>query len=346
MSLADFSSVSDADGSAPAWPVAALPPTLPRPLVMPPPLPSQNYFLQHWRGERSLSFAYWVNGALVGIGFVVALVVLLVLCGDLLTPRPQTYFRVFSATYASIVMVAIWQVVGIWRSAARYRVSGKRFWGGLAKCVMLLAVGLHVWASYAALPGLRGIYETVRGDALIGPHTFAVIDNGETLAFSGGITFGVAEELEARLDAMDHVKTVMLNSHGGRSIEAERMANLIKERGLSTAVTQSCLSACPTVFLGGRERILLGSARIGFHQPTARVGFDEPTDSLNAEQEARLVRFGLSQEFAVRANQARPDSMWYPARAELLREKVVTKTVDAEPVEQGTRSLRRAEAGG
>ncbi len=31
--------------------------------------------------------------------------------------------------------------------------------------------------------------------------------------------------------------------------------------------------------------------------------------------------------------------------AELLREKVVTKIVDAEPVAQGTRSLRRAEAG-
>jgi hypothetical protein len=338
MSLTDFSSFSDAP--APAWPVAALP------LVMPPPLPSRNYFLRHWCGERSLSFAYWVNGALVGIGFVVAFVVLFVLCCELLETRPQTYFRVFSATYASIVMVAIWQVVGIWRSATRYRVGGKRFWGGFAKCVMLLAVGLHVWASYAVLPGLRGIYETVRGDALIGPHTFAVIDNGDTLKFSGGITFGVAEELEARLDAMDHVKTVMLNSHGGRSIEAERMADLIKERGLSTAVTRSCLSACPTVLLGGRERILLGSARIGFHQPTARVGFDEPTADLNAEQEARLVRFGLSQEFAARANQARPDSMWYPARAELLREKVVTKIVDAEPVAQATRSLRPAEAGG
>jgi hypothetical protein len=57
------------------------------------------------------------------------------------------------------------------------------------------------------------------------------------------------------------------------------------------------------------------------------------------------VRFGLSEEFAARANQARPNSMWYPARAELLREKVVTKIVDEEPVAQGMRSLRRAEAG-
>src|SRR5207237_432495 len=162
------------------------------------------------------------------------------------------------------------------------------FWGGLAKCVMLFAVSMHAWASYAALPRLRVLYESVQGDAVIGPHAFAVTDNGETLEFSGGITFGVASEFEARLDAMDHVKTVVLNSHGGRSIEAERMADLIKARGLSTSVTQSCLSACPTVFLGGRERILLSSARIGFHQPTARIGFDEPTAALNAEQEARL----------------------------------------------------------
>jgi hypothetical protein len=344
MSLADFSSVSEACNPVPAWLTAAPVAALPQRVVMPPPLPSQNYFLRHWRGERSLRFAYWVNGALLGIGFFVALVALFVLCVELLETRPQTYLPVFCATYASIVTIAIWQIVGIWRSATRYRAGGKPLWGGLAKCVMLLAVSLHVWAGYDVLPRLRGIYEIVRGDALIGPHTFAVTDNGDTLEFSGGITFGVAEELEARLEAMDHVKTVVLNSHGGRSVEAEQMADLIKARGLSTAVAQTCLSACPTVFLAGRERVLLGSARIGFHQPTARVGFDEPTAALNAEQKARLIRFGLSEEFAGRANQARPASMWYPARAELLREKVVTKIVDAEP--QATRSLQHAEAGG
>lgn len=351
MSLADFSSVSEARSPAPAWltavPVAALaPPALPRPLVMPPPLPSQNYFLRHWRGERSLSFAWWVNGALLGIGFFIALVALFVLCVELMETRPQNYLPVFSAVYASIVMIAIWQIVGIWRSATRYCVGGKRFWGGLAKGVMLLALSLHVWTGYVVLPKLHAIYEIARGDVLIGPHSFAVTDNGDTLEFSGGITFGVADELETRLEAMDHVKTVVLNSHGGRSVEAEHMAELIKERGLSTAVKGSCFSACPTVLLAGRERTLLGSARIGFHQPTSRVGFDKPTAALNAEQEARLMRFGLSQEFAARVNQARPSSMWYPARAELLREKVVTKIVDAEPAGQATRSLQPAEAGG
>src|SRR5437868_13093666 len=113
MSLADFSSVSDAGGPAPGWltiarVAALLPPAMPRSLVMPPPLPSLHYLLRHWRGASSLPIAYWVNGALVGIGFVVALVVLFVLCCDLLAPRPQTYFRLFSATYASIVIVAIW----------------------------------------------------------------------------------------------------------------------------------------------------------------------------------------------------------------------------------------------
>jgi len=346
MSLADFSSLSEARNPVPAWLTAAPVAALPQRVVMPPPLPSQNYFLQHWRGERSLKFAWWVNGALIGLGFVVALVALFVLCVELLETRPQTYLPVFCATYASIVIVATWQIVGIWRSATHYRAGGKPFWGEIAKCVMLLAVSLHVWAGYVVLPKLRAIHEIARGDGLIGPHSFAVTDNGDTLEFSGGITFGVAEELEARLDAMDHVKTVMLNSYGGRSIEAEQMADLIRARGLSTAVAQTCLSACPTVFLAGRERVLLGSARIGFHQPTSRVGFDEPTAALNAEQKARLMRFGLSEEFAMRANQARPSSMWYPARAELLREKVVTKIVDAEPAEARTRSLRQAEAGG
>jgi hypothetical protein len=31
---------------------------------------SRNYLMRHWRGELSLPISYWVNGSLLGVGFL------------------------------------------------------------------------------------------------------------------------------------------------------------------------------------------------------------------------------------------------------------------------------------
>src|SRR5206468_2180584 len=47
-----------------------------------------------------------------------------------------------------------------------------------------------------------------------------------------------------------------------------------------------------------------------------------------AHEQARLQSFGLSKDFAERANAAPPTAMWYPEKAELLREHVVTRVME------------------
>jgi hypothetical protein len=300
---------------------------------MPPPLPpgpSRYYLLRHWRGECSLAVAWWVAGVLGSFLCAVAVVLLLFYFAEWLVEDMRHAFWVLAAVFVALVVVTVWQSVGIWRSATRYRAGGKRFWGALAKCLLVLAVGQAAWFSVtSAAPQLTNLYEIAHGDPTIGPHAFSETKDGRTLVFEGGITYGVADELEKRLAAMDHVEAVQLESNGGRIAEAERMANVIKARGLSTVVTEKCVSACPTVLLGGRERYLVGDARIGFHQPS-RVGLTPGARArLLAEEEERLVRLGLTPEFAHRTNQAGPAQMWYPDRDELLREKVVTEILDA-----------------
>jgi hypothetical protein len=151
------------------------------------------------------------------------------------------------------------------------------------------------------------------------------------LEFSGGITFGVASEMAGFLDAMSGVKTIRLNSIGGRIREAQRMADIIKARSLSTFVVRDCLSACTIVFLGGKERYLLSTARLGFHQPAFRGMTTSARRGTIAEEIQRLQRFGLSKAFAERANTATPSGMWYPDKDELLREHVVTKVIQPNP---------------
>jgi ATP-dependent protease ClpP protease subunit len=321
--------IAHSDGYARGDPPATghAPPALPPPL--PPPLPkpaSKNYFARHWRGELSLPKSYWLNGLVGGfaVGFTVgALVYAIDRHGD---TQPLLWLVSLILTWVVVALFTIWQAVGVWRSATHYRQGGRKFWGAAAKVVTVLGlVNVAYNFLFFGMAQIAGIYDIVSGDSRVGPHRFRVLANGQMLEFSGGITFGVARELEEFLNAMGSLQTVRLNSIGGRILEAQKMSDMIRARGLSTDVTQDCLSACTIVFLGGKERLMAPSARLGFHQPAFRGMTAADRRAAIANEEARLLRFGLSKAFAQRANTATPDGMWYPDNDELLREKVVTR---------------------
>ena len=305
----------------------------------PPPFPpravrSRNYLVRHWRGELSLPVSYWLNGTVSGL--VVGLVIggmayVINWQGD---AEPVVWLSTLIASWILAALLTIWQAVGVWRAAIRYRQSGKDFWGGVAQ--MLTVAGLLVFPydfATIGVPQLAGIYEIVSGDAHVGPHEFHVLANGQTLEFSGGITFGVTQELERFLNAMAGVRTVRLNSNGGRILEAQRMSDLISSRNLATFVARECLSACTIVFLGGNERFMLPTARLGFHQPAFRGMTASDRHAAIATERQRLQqRFGLSAAFAARANSAPPGGMWYPDKDELMRERVVTRLASPKQV--------------
>jgi hypothetical protein len=297
--------------------------------ALPPPLPRRrNYIVRHWRGELSLPVSYWVNGILGGLLVGIAIAALVYVTNRQGEARPLLWLVASSATWILAALVTIWQAVGVWHSATRYRQNGGKFWGRAAKSLMVFALGRLAYTFVlAGLPQLVGFYEIVAGDSRVGPHEFHVLANGQTLEFSGGITFGVAQEFERFLDAMAGVRTVRLNSIGGRILEAQKMSDMIRSRNLSTLVAKDCLSACTIVFLAGKERMMLPTARLGFHQPNFRGWTAATRTAAIATEEARLQRLGLSKAFAERANAATPDSMWFPDTDELLRERVVTGLV-------------------
>ena len=311
----------------------ATPPPLPGP--MPPPLPpqqSQNYFLRHWRGELSLPMSYWVNGAVLGLvaGVVIALLGAFIYRGD--EGRPLLWLGSLVAIWLSIFLLMTWQFVGTWRSASRYRRSGKFFWGTAAQVMIVLGVlqaGYRFFTTGAQQ--IAGMVEILAGDTRVGPHQFRILANGRVLEFSGGITFGVAQEMQGFLAAMENVERVRLNSIGGRILEAQKMSDLIKARGLSTVVLEQCLSACTIVFLGGKERWIAQNGRLGFHQPTFRGMAEAERRLMIVQEEQRLQKFGLSRAFAEKANNAVPASMWIPEKDELLREHVITRIITLTP---------------
>jgi hypothetical protein len=291
---------------------------------------SGGYLARHWRGQLSLPISYWFNGIL---GYLIAtLAVALVGASSLLRTdfSPTISLLSIIGVWTITLAVLCWQVVGTWRAATRHSNSNaKSPWPAIAK-VSLCVAAVSTSAQFfnRGLPQLRELYGIYLGDEEVGKYAFRVLREGAELEFSGGITFGAAQEFARFVDAMGALKIVHLNSKGGRIGEAQRIADLIKTRNLDTYVANSCLSACTIIFLSGRNRFITSSAKVGFHQPSFAGLTAEERIQIIRTEELRLQRFGLSAEFAKHANEAPPDQIWTPSAEQLIRERVATRIVD------------------
>lgn len=289
----------------------------------------RNYFARHWRGELPLHVALWFNGV---SGFtLVAIVVALITASHALKHEFTPTWMLASVVPAWLIVFAAvgWQVVGAWRSAGAYqRRNDPGYLGLLAKAALAAAVlcTLFVFVT-AGIPQLQEYQQLRAGDARLGKHTLQITREGRALEFSGGISFGAAKEFAQRLSSAQSVQTVYLNSDGGRIVEAERIAALIRARGLDTYVVERCVSACTAIFLGGRNRLIAPSAKLGFHAPDFPGWTDADRARVAADEEAQLRKLGAGAAFAKRATSAPPNDMSYPSAAELLAEKIVTRVV-------------------
>ncbi|MFZ4651749.1 MAG: hypothetical protein ACOYLV_13625 [Rubrivivax sp.] len=71
---------------------------------------------------------------------------------------------------------------------------------------------------------------------------------------------------------------IVLESGGGSLPDGLSLGREVHRAGYSTMVARACASACGLIFMGGRERILIGpEARIGLHQASVTRGGDPST---------------------------------------------------------------------
>jgi hypothetical protein len=294
----------------------------------PPPVPPKqsNYFLRHWRGELSLPVSYWVNGVLGKFAVVaVSLAAPLLLIG-----APESPFRSFlslTVLIAAIIVISIWQLVGIWRSATGHpKRGGRRFWARAAQCMVIFG-GFNVamqlvqgfgplWAEAARM--------AIGGDTQFEAARITVLRDGTEIAFEGGINHGALDELTRILDATPNIKTIHLTSGGGRIAEGRRIGAEIARRGLDTFVHTECSSACTAAFLGGKRRWLAKDARLGFHTPDIPGVTGELRASLVADEEQALLKSGLPTWFVGKVLSTSPDDIWYPSTTELRTANVIT----------------------
>lgn len=283
---------------------------------------SGNYFLRHWRGQLSLPVSYWINGSLLGV----ALLILFKVIGSATQDwdlRPIAFLSL--GMLVSAILVTVWSMVGIWRSAGKHAGrGGSAGWARVAQVVTILSTlsfGVRLYTEVG--PQMKEFASIATGRDDLGIVKATVSHDGQTLLLQGAIGTGSMDEVLKVLSTAPNVKSIMLNSHGGRLREAEQLAQLVRERKLDTYVELQCLSACTFVFLAGADRAATPNAQIGFHQPS----FPGMT-SANAGLQTMLDVYrtaGISEGFIAKVRETPSESMWYPTRDELIDNGVINR---------------------
>ncbi len=291
---------------------------------------ARSFIARHWRGELSLPVSYWLVN-------VVATVTILIVAGvigatfsvnnDGLNFSPTWAFLTLVTVWASVLAIYFWQVTGVWRSADNHTSrGGLAFWAFAAKAMVIIGgINMAMELSKSAIPQLTAYIEILKGDPALAKREIRVLRGGTEIAYSGGITFGAAAHLQTVLDAAPGARVIHLNSHGGRTLEARNLGDIIRQRGLSTYTSEVCASACTIAFMAGRQRWVGRTAKLGFHSYNFdQIMAESEAAVATAEAKVELKDLGISESFVNRVFETSHAEMWYPSINELRAARVVT----------------------
>jgi hypothetical protein len=333
----------------PAYASAPVPPSLPPQAASVPELPEgKNFITKHWRGQYSLGVAYWVVGIVSNLAAVFAILLASQFILTAVPFVPLSIFIFFVLVWSGLIALAVWQTVGIWRSATRRRIerhaAGRRaFWAVVAKVAVCL--GVVQLATLMVKTAIPQVAEATRmaflGDPSIPAYATRMLNSGTEAEITGGIKYGVTADLEKLLDTYSSVRVLHLDSVGGRIGEGKKLNALIRARSLDTYVEGKCLSACTLAFVAGKQRILRKGASLGFHR--GAFPGSQANDLGSGVERDIYSAAGITTDFIDKALATDNSSMWRPTEAELLSAKVVTKVSDGNELAIGGVNMSREE---
>jgi hypothetical protein len=296
---------------------------------------SKNYLLRHWRGELPLGRAYWIDT--VGLNLLIELATVIFVFGAF-QPMLEVTAALIPCLWIFFIALAVWQTVGVARSAFRYEEEGGGVALPLLACFSMLmrcVLGVVLFV-VSGLPQLSDAIKIYRGDPEWPDPVITVLSSGWEMEYSGTIKRHSASRLEEALRRNPKVILLHLDTIGGRISEAVSMAKVVRAHRLSTYVDQTCASAGVLVFLAGKNRTMRSNAHLGFHSAHSEGTFDF---AANRTQASLLTSAGATQDFINHALQTPPDSIWYPTLDELQKQGLVLQISDGTGFSIGTREL-------
>ncbi|WP_295136431.1 hypothetical protein [uncultured Reyranella sp.] len=176
-----------------------------------------------------------------------------------------------------------------------------------------------------AVPSVGELWAIYTGDEALDTLAVSVSPDGTALSVEGAYGTGSAAAVRQALDRHPSIRRVVLAGPGGRIGTAFEINRMIRNRKLATRVDTGCASACTIAFLGGNDRSISATGRLGFHQGSfPGMG---PNDLYESNRDMRrfLVSSGVTPEFAQRVIDTPSDEIWTPTPQELLAGRVVQR---------------------
>ncbi len=218
-------------------------------------------------------------------------------------------------------MFAVVQVILI-VLAARRRAGALVAFGTFAAAALSIA-GIGGLFLDRAVPSIGELWAIYTGDEALDTLEVSVSPDGTTLNVEGAYGTRSAEAVRNALEKNPSIRRVVLAGPGGRIGTAFEINRMIRNRRLATRVDTGCASACTIAFLGGTDRSISPSGRLGFHQGSfPGMGSNDMYES-NRDMRRFLVASGVTPEFAQRVTDTPHDEIWTPTPQELLAGRVV-----------------------
>lgn len=291
--------------------------------------PVLTYLVRHWRGELSLTFAFWIN--FVALRFL--LLALDQILDEALDQRVEGLLP-WAIVYSivSIMVILPWQIIGVLRTTEQMLGDF-----GSPPNVLFPQSGIVVGLLMTAVSTF-GMYQTYLIEKQPEPawlalekaresqYTIAVDSTNNRLMIKGSFDLGLTRRLRSHLVENPELEEILLSSDGGLVNQGRAVANLIRESKVSTLVTETCESACTIAFMAGDQRRLAETAKLGFHSYSYKAWNAHPNIDPEAEYRRDLAVFaerGVSREFIGQLERLPATTMWYPGIKELLASGVV-----------------------
>jgi len=255
----------------------------------------------------------------------------------LLTGLGSVSLAVFSGsgiTLAHIVIPALLCVVGtlfaLWQILLVVMAAGRRSTRSLFALSAAIAAATAVLIGSLlygrAVPALTELWNIQSGDARLGDLAVTVSPDGRTLYVSGPYGIRSEEKVRRALEQHKSLREVVLEGPGGRASAGFEIFRMIRSAKLATRVDTACASACTLAFLGGVERTISPSGRLGFHSASfPGMDDDDMHESNRGIRNFLVYSARLTPEFARRVIDTPAASIWVPTREELLAGKVITR---------------------
>jgi len=285
--------------------------------------PRIGYFRLHWRGDLPLAAAVIVSAALVW-----GLVEVVRLSGRLFpyTEAPWVAALLWLLEVALLIVGVIWWGMGVQRAAIRSVDKGGSMFVALLTGVV--GYGAFIWVGLFWIHSARHVWPDVKATLAGDLEPAAVtLEPGGLLSVQGAFEFGTSRAVREALAAHPTVRTVRLESRGGRVAEGLALGRLLVDRNLDTLVTGECSSACVTAFVGGNRRLIGPAARLGLHSAGGSGVSSKHVDEANRRSDAFMAARGVDARVLAIGAATANDDIWFPAHSVLLASGLATERV-------------------